>query len=60
MEIRSKEPKLTQKHFSKQLGYSDSTIKRYTGDIHMASPYNGNNNKNENKKQILQQPKRIQ
>ena len=39
MEIKSNEPKLTQKKIPKQLGFSDSTIKRYRDDIDMDSPY---------------------
>ena len=42
MEIKSNEPKLTQKQISMQLGISDSTIKRYKDDIIMHSPYNRN------------------
>ena len=42
LEMKSSQPKLTQKHFSKQLDYSDSTIKRYRDDIQMDSPYNKN------------------
>ena len=38
MEKKSNEPKLTQKQICNQLGYSDSTIKRYRDDISMASP----------------------
>ena len=38
MEIKTNEPKLTQKEFSKQLGFSDSTIKRYRDDINTDSP----------------------
>ena len=45
MEIKSIEPKLTQKKISKQLGFSDSTIKQYRDDISMDSPYNRNNYK---------------
>ena len=33
---------MTQNEFSKQLGYSDSTIKRYRDEIQMDSPYNRN------------------
>ena len=39
MELKSNEPKLTQKQICNQLGYSDSTIKRYRDDISMDSPY---------------------
>ena len=40
MEIKTNEPTLTQKHFSKQLVYSGCTIKRYRDDINMDSPSN--------------------
>ena len=39
MEIKSNEPRLTQKEISKQLTYSVSTVKRYRDDINMDSPY---------------------
>ena len=39
MGIKSKEPRLTQKQICNQLGYSDSTIKRFRDDIQMDSPY---------------------
>ena len=42
MERKSSEPKLLQKEISKQLGFSDSTNKRYRDGIHMANLYNGN------------------
>ena len=38
MEIKSNEPRLTKKNCN-QLGYSDSTIKRYRDDISEDSPY---------------------
>ena len=38
-DIKSKEPRLTQKQIFIQLGYSDSTIKQYRDDIQMDSPY---------------------
>ena len=38
MEIKSNDPKLTQRQICNQLGYSDSTIKRYRDDISMDSP----------------------
>ena len=41
MKLESNEPKLTQKEISKQIGYSNSNIKRYRDDINMDSPYNG-------------------
>ena len=41
MEIKCNESKLTQKQISNQIGFSDSTIKRYRDDINMNSPYNG-------------------
>ena len=40
MARKSNEPKMTQKQICNQLGYSDSTIKRYRDDINMDSPYN--------------------
>ena len=58
MEINSIEPKLTQKQICNQLGYSDSTIRRYRDDISMDSPYKGNNYRKKNNKPniILTQP----
>ena len=38
MEIKSNEPRLTQKQICNQLGNSDSTIKRYREGISMDSP----------------------
>ena len=40
MDIRSNNPRMTQKQICKELGTSDSTIKRYRDDIQMDSPYN--------------------
>ena len=54
MEIKSNEPKLTQKQISNQLVFSDSTIKRYRDDINMDSPYNGNKYRKKNNKPITQ------
>ena len=45
MDIRSNNPRMTQKQICNQLGFSDSTIKRYRDDIKMDSPYNRNNYK---------------
>ena len=45
MDIRSNNPRMTQKQICNQLGFSDSTIKRYRDDIKMNSPYNRNNYK---------------
>ena len=45
MEVKFNNPKLTQKQICKQLGFSDSTIKRYRDDIKMDSPYGRNTNK---------------
>ena len=53
MEIRSNNPKMTQKRICNQLGTSDSTIKRYRNDNNMDSPYNRNNYK---KKKIKKTP----
>ena len=54
MEIRSNDPKLTQKQICNQLGFSDSTIKRYRDDIHMDSPYDRNKYRKKITNQILQ------
>ena len=51
MEIKSNNPKLTQKEISKQLGFSYNTIKGYRDYIHMNSPYNRNNYKKRATKQ---------
>ena len=51
MEIKTNDPKLTQKQISNQLGFSDSTIKRYRDDISMDSPYKRNNYKKKTTKQ---------
>ena len=45
IEIRSKNPRMTQNQICKQLGTSDSTNKRYRDDIDMDSPYKRNNYK---------------
>ena len=45
MEIKLNDSELTQNEISKQLGYSDSNIKRYRDDINMDSPYIGYNYK---------------
>ena len=42
---KSNEPRLTQKQNCNQLGFSDSSNKRYRDDIQMNSPYNRNNQK---------------
>ena len=42
MEMKSNNPKFTQKQISKELGFSDSTLKRYRNDINMQSPYRYN------------------
>ena len=42
MEIRSNNRRMTQKEICNQLGFSDSTIKRYRNDINMDSPYSRN------------------
>ena len=54
MEIRSNNPRLTQKQICIQLGFSDSTIKRYRDDINMHSPYNRNNYKKKKPQQMIQ------
>ena len=50
IEIRSNNPRMTQKQICNQLGTSDSTIKRYRNDINMDSPYNRNNYKRKKSK----------
>ena len=71
MEIRSINPRLTQKQICNQLGFSDSTIKRYRDDINMVSPYNRNNykkkkpktekiSKNENTKLVIDESSKNQ
>ena len=42
IEIKSNEPRLTQKQICNQLGFSDSTIKRYRDNVQMDSPYSRN------------------
>ena len=49
MQAKFNNPKLTQKQICKQLGFSDSTIKRYRDDIKMDSPYRRNNHKKKKK-----------
>ena len=51
MEIRSNNPRMTQNQICKQLGTSDSTIKRYRDDIQMDSPYNRSKYKKKTPKQ---------
>ena len=51
MEAKFNNPKLTQKEICKQLGFSDSTIKRYRDDIKMDSPYRKNTNKKKKPRQ---------
>ena len=50
IEKRSKKPRMTQSQICKQLGTSDSTIKRYRNDIQMDSPYNIGKNKRKSNK----------
>ena len=52
MEIRSNNPRMTQKQICNQLTISDSTIKRYRNDINMDSPYNRNNYKRKKSKKL--------
>ena len=42
LELKSNEPRLTQKQICNQLCYSDSTIKRYRDDIQMDSSFSRN------------------
>ena len=51
MEEKFNNPRWTQKQVCKQLGFSDSTIKRYRDDIKMDSPYRRNNHKKKKPKQ---------
>ena len=51
MEEKFNNPRLTQKQICKQLGFSDSTIKRYRDDIKMDSPYRRTNHKKKKPKQ---------
>ena len=51
MEEKYNNPKLTQKQICKQLGFSDSTIKRYRDDIKMDSPYKRSSHKKKKPKQ---------
>ena len=50
MEIKSNEPKSTQKQICNQIGYSDSTIERFRDDIQMDSPYKRNKYRKKNNK----------
>ena len=50
MNIKYKNPKMTQSEISSQLNMSPSTIQRYRNDINMLSPYR-NNQKNVKKQQ---------
>ena len=50
MEIKSNEPKLTQKQVCNQLSCSDSTIERYRDDISVDSPYKRNKDRKKNRK----------
>ena len=47
--MEKKQPKL-KKRVSKQLGFTDSTIKRYRDDFNMDSPYNRKKFKKKNTK----------
>ena len=51
MEEKYNNPKLTQKEFCNQLGFTDRTIRRYRDDIKMDSPYRINNHKKRKPKQ---------
>ena len=52
MEIKSNEPKIIQKQICNQLGFSDSTIRRYRDGIQMDSPYSRNKYRKENNNPI--------
>ena len=49
-EVKSNEPRLTQKENSKQLGFSDSTVKRFRDDIQMDSPFKRDTVRKKNEK----------
>ena len=49
-ETKRNKSKLTQKQISRQLGSSDSTIKRYIDDFQMDSPFNRNKYRKKNNK----------
>ena len=52
MEEKFNNPKLTQKEICKQLGFCDSTIKRYRDDIKTDSPYRRKDHKKKKPKQL--------
>ena len=56
MELKYNNPRLTQKQICNQLGFSDSTIKRYRNDINMDSPYRSNNYKKKKIRKIPDTP----
>ena len=51
MEIKSNEPKLRQTQILNQLGFFDSTVKRYRDDINLNSPYKRGDYKTRSPKQ---------
>ena len=50
LEIKSNEPRLTQKQIFNQLGFSNSTIKRFRDDIRIDSPYKRSKYRKKNNK----------
>ena len=52
MEMKNKNPKLTQNEVAKELGYSSATVKLYRNDKNMPSPYGTQSNKNKRKQKI--------
>ena len=56
MELKYNNPKMTQKQICNQLGFSDSTIKRYRDDINMNSPYRSNNYRKKKIRKISDTP----
>ena len=52
LDIKSNNPKMTQKEIGRELGTSDSFIKRYRDDIKMDSPYNRNKYKKKKSNQL--------
>ena len=55
MEIKSNNPKMTQKEISTEIGLSDHTVSRMRKDINMTSPYKSSNPRHKNDK-IRQNP----
>ena len=50
MEVKSNNPKMTQKEISTEIGLSDRTVSRFRKDINMTSPYKSTNPRHKNDK----------